>query len=114
MKIVKNDNLVTLRNDAQNQKLKADDQLKEVTQLAEQVEMNEIKEKITQQTIDDETSKIMQMKLQLETQRNKVILETNKRYAKLLQIEEQHDTVQQFMADKTKLLKGKRDMTELM
>lgn len=41
-------------------------------------------------------------------------METNKRYAKLLQIEEQQDTVQQLMADKSKLLKGKKDMIELM
>ena len=46
--------------------------------------MNEIQEKITQQTIDDDSSKVMQYTLILEKAKKKVAIETNKRYSKLI------------------------------
>ena len=112
--VVRNDNLITIRNDAVAYKEKADAEKKEVIQMSEQAEYNDIQLKVTQQTIDDEASQIMQLKLRLETEKNKVQQQSNIRYNRLLKIEEQNDTIQQFMADKTKLLKGKKDMTELM
>ena len=105
---------MTIRNDAVAYKEKADAEKKEVIQMSEQAEYNDIQLKDTQQTIDDEASQIMQLKLRLETEKNKVQQQSNIRYNRLLKIEEQNDTIQQFMADKTKLLKGKKDMTELM
>jgi len=49
--------------------------------------------KVTQQTIDDEASQIMQLKLRLETEKNKVQQQSNIRYGRLLKIEEQNDTI---------------------
>lgn len=56
-KIVKNsENLKGIRNEAQMQKAKADDQQRHVSQLLEEIEINEIQDKITQQNIDDDSS----------------------------------------------------------
>ena len=56
-KIVKNsENLKGIRNEAQMQKAKADDQQRYVSQLMEEIEINEIQDKITQQNIDDDSS----------------------------------------------------------
>ena len=50
--------------------------------------MNEIQVKITQQAIDDEVSKCLQTNVLIDNQEQKVQIESNKRYEKLLQIEE--------------------------
>jgi hypothetical protein len=46
----------------------------------EEMELNEIQEKITQQNIDDDCSKVMQNNLILENEKKRVQIETNKRY----------------------------------
>jgi hypothetical protein len=88
-KIVKNsENLKGIRNEAQMQKAKADDQQRYVSQLMEEIEINEIQDKITQQNIDDDSSQMMQQSLILENERKRVQIESNKRYQRLMQVEE--------------------------
>ena len=114
-KIVKNsENLKGIRNEAQMQKAKADDQQRHVSQLLEEIEINEIQDKITQQNIDDDSSQMMQQSLILENERKRVQIESNKRYQRLMQVEEQNDSLQQLMAEKSKLIKKRRDANDLI
>lgn len=88
-KIVKNsENLQNIRKEAQSQQTKAEEQQRHVAQLREEIEINEIQEKITQQNIDDDSSQAMQLNLILENDRKRVQIETNKRYSRLMQVEE--------------------------
>ena len=50
-----------VQNEATEWKHKAEEQHRFVKQLEEEIDINEIQEKITQQTIDDEASKILQL-----------------------------------------------------
>ena len=114
-KIVKNsENLKGIRNEAQMQKAKADDQQRYVSQLMEEIEINEIQDKITQQNIDDDSSQMMQQSLILENERKRVQIESNKRYQRLMQVEEQNDSLQQLMSEKSKLIKKRRDANDLI
>ena len=81
-------NLKGIRNETQIQKAKADDQQRYVSQLMEEIEINEIQDKITQQNIDDDSSQMMQQSLILENERKRVQIESNKRYQRLMQVEE--------------------------
>lgn len=79
--IIKNSqNLENIRQEAHQQKNKSDEQQRHVQQLAEEIEFNEMQEKINQQTMDDEASKVMQFRAVIEKEKKKVAIQTNKRY----------------------------------
>ena len=56
----------------------------------------------------------MQTQAKTTNLKQKVQIEANKRYSKLLALEEQNDFVQQSMAEKTKLVKNKKDLESLI
>jgi hypothetical protein len=55
---------------------------------------------------------MMQLNLILENDKKRVQMETNKRYQRLMQVEEQNDSLQQLMAEKSKLIKKRRDAND--
>ena len=88
--------------------------MRELEKLQDQLEVHEIQEKLNDHTLDDEASKLMQIQAKTTNLKSKVQVEANKRYSKLLALEEQNDFVQQSMAEKTKLVKNKKDLESLI
>lgn len=64
--------------------------------------------------MDDEASKLMQFNLSIEKEKKKVGVLTNKRYQKLIYIEDKSDQVHQLLQEKSRLVKKRREMHEAM
>ena len=71
-----------------------------------------MQEKMNQQSMDDEASKVMQFKVSMEKESKKVAILSNKRYQKLVFIEDKSDQVQQLLQEKSRLVKKRKETHE--
>lgn len=69
---------------------------------------------VMEHQIDDNASKGLKLQVQQQNQRKKVQIEANKRYQKLLHLEEQNDFLHQSLSEKTKLVKSKKEIEILL
>ena len=83
--------------EAREWKEKAEEQHRFVKQLEEEIDINEIQEKITQQTIDDQQSKILQMQMTMEQESKKKKEELDKRYSNLVTLDQLNEKVSEFI-----------------